>query len=73
MRLSEIPQLQGASPAEKIELIDDLWASIPPDAMATPESHLEELEGRMRRLKESPEKALTPKEARGRIRARTGL
>lgn len=73
MHLTEIPQLQRATPAEKIELIDELWASIPPEAVSTPDSHLKELEDRMNRLKASPEKALTPEEARARIRARTGL
>jgi putative addiction module component (TIGR02574 family) len=73
MHLTEIPQLQGATPAQKIELIDELWASIQPDAVSTPDSHLKELENRLSRVKESPEKALTPEEARARIRARTGL
>ena len=44
MHLTEIPQLQRATPVEKIELIDELWASIPPEAVSTPDSHLKELE-----------------------------
>jgi hypothetical protein len=73
MHLTEIPQLQSASPSEKIALIDELWASIPPESVPTPVSHLHELSQRLDQLGEAPAKALTPEEARTRIRARTGL
>jgi putative addiction module component (TIGR02574 family) len=73
MHLTEIPQLQSASPSEKIALIDELWASIPPESVPTPVSHLTELAQRLAQLGETPTKALSPEEARTRIRARTGL
>jgi putative addiction module component (TIGR02574 family) len=73
MHLTEIPQLRSATPDEKIELIDELWASIPPESVATPDSHLAELNRRMARLEQESGKALTPEEARARLRARTGL
>jgi putative addiction module component (TIGR02574 family) len=73
MRLAEIPQLKSATPQQKIELIDELWASIPPESLPTPESHLTELQKRLAELEKNPEKALSPEEARARIRARTGL
>jgi putative addiction module component (TIGR02574 family) len=73
MHLTEIPQLQSASPAEKIALIDELWASIPPESVATPASHLTELTLRLARLAQEPAQALSPEDARARIRARTGL
>lgn len=73
MKLAEIPQLKAASPAEKIELIDELWASIPREALPTPASHLAELNRRVAAVQNHPDRALTPEEARKRIRAKTGL
>ena len=73
MRLAEIPALQAASPTEKIELIDELWASIPPGALPTPDSHLNELQRRSSAVEADPSHALTPEEARRRIRSQTGL
>lgn len=73
MHLTEIPRLQSATPTEKIALIDELWASIPPESVATPASHLAELAKRIASLEQAPDKALPPDEARARIRARTGL
>jgi len=73
MRLAEIPELQSASATEKIELIDELWASIPRDSLPTPISHLTELERRVTEVAEDPARALTPEEARQRIRSKTGL
>ncbi len=73
MHLTEIPQLRSATPDEKIELIDELWASIPAESVTTPDSHIAELNRRMARADAVPGKALTPEEARSRLRARTGL
>ncbi|MGA2051994.1 MAG: addiction module protein [Opitutales bacterium] len=73
MTIAEIPQLKSASPAEKIALIDELWASIPPEKLPIPKSHLEELERRVAAIKKDPSRALTPAEARKRIRQKTGL
>jgi len=73
MRLTDIPQLQSATSDEKIELIDELWASIPPESVVTPDSHVAELNRRIASLGEEPKKALTPEEARARLRARSGL
>lgn len=73
MRLTEIPQLRSATPDEKIELIDEIWASIPAELVVTPESHIAELNRRMARVEQDPGKALTPEEARARLRTRTGL
>ena len=73
MHLADFPQLKSATPQQKIELIDELWASIPPDAVPTPESHVSELNQRLGALSRDPAKALSPEEARSRIRQRTGL
>ncbi len=73
MKLAEIPALKTATPAEKIELIDELWASIPHDALLTPDSHLRKLDQRLTAVQQNPGSALTPEQARQRIRAKTGL
>lgn len=73
MKLAEIPELRAASPAEKIKLIDELWASIPRESLPTPKSHLAELNRRVAASEKDPSRALTPEEARKRIRAKTGL
>lgn len=73
MKLAEIPKLKAATPAEKIALIDEIWASIPRESLPTPKSHLAELDRRVAAVKKDPSRALTPEEARRRIRARTGL
>ncbi len=73
MHLADFPQLKSATPQQKLEFIDELWASIPADAVATPPSHLTELDRRITALQHDPKKALTPEEARARIRERTGF
>jgi len=73
MKLAEIPELRAASPEEKIELIDELWASIPRESLASPQSHLQRLDQRVAAVHEDPSRALTSEDARRRIRAKTGL
>lgn len=73
MRLAQIPDLQGATPEQKIELIDELWASIPRESLPTPPSHLDELNRRVDAVQNDPSRALTPEEARRVIRTKSGL
>ena len=73
MHLADFPQLTSATPQQKLELIDELWASIPPEAVPTPEAHVTELNRRLEAVVRDPTKALSPEEARARIRQRTGL
>jgi putative addiction module component (TIGR02574 family) len=73
MTLAEIPQLKSASPAEKLALIDELWASIPLEKLPIQKSHLAELNRRVIAVKKDPRRALTPTEARKQIRQKTGL
>ena len=64
MHLADFPRLKAATPQRKLDLIDELWESIPPDAVATPASHVNELERRLDALQHDPNKALLPDEAR---------
>ena len=71
--MAEIPQLNSASPEQKLALINELWARIPPAPLPRPSTHLTELEKRLADLRAHPEKALTPEAARARIRTLSGL
>ncbi|MBI5768038.1 MAG: addiction module protein [Verrucomicrobia bacterium] len=73
MHLADFPQLKSATPQQKLELIDEIWATIPPEAVATPASHVAELDRRLSALERDSKKTLSPEEARIRIRQRTGL
>ncbi len=73
MKASTIPQIQQASTADKLELIDDLWASIPPSEVAPLDSHLAELDKRLKAYAENPNGALDADSARARLRKITGL
>ena len=55
MKLAEIPQLRAASPAEKIELIDETWASIPRESLPAPRAHLTSTGGQSLRAAERPQ------------------
>ena len=69
MRATEIPNIDRLSIAEKIDLIEDLWALV--DREAGPpqlsDSQLEELERRYREAKARPEIMLSRKELNERI------
>ena len=73
MHLAEIPQLNSASPRQKLALIDELWASIPPAALPTPSAHVTELDQSLADLRTPPKKSLTPEAARARLRTLSGL
>ena len=73
MHIADFPQLKSATPQQKLELSDELWASIPPEAVPTPESYVAELSRRLDALGRDPTKALAPEEARARILKRTGI
>ena len=73
MHLAEIPQLNSASPEQKLAWIDELWASIPLAALPTPSAHLTEWDQRLADLRAHPEKVLSPAAARARILTLSGL
>ena len=72
MRINDIPQITKLSTLEKILLVEDLWDSIASDesAVPVPQSHMEELDRRLKRYGSSPGKLLSLEELRTRIEKR---
>ncbi|MBM4308090.1 MAG: addiction module protein [Deltaproteobacteria bacterium] len=69
MRVSDMHEITKLSTPEKILLVEDLWDSIASDesSVPVPQSHMEELDRRMRRYEASPGNLLTLDELRTRI------
>jgi len=70
LKLSDFPQIAGASVDQKIALIDQIWeqvrrASSEQDVRAT---HLETLDKRLKMVQEDLTLALSPSEARSQLR-----
>jgi putative addiction module component (TIGR02574 family) len=72
MRASEIPEIIKLSTLEKILLVEDLWDSIASDesAVPVPQSHMEELDRRLKRYGSHPGTLLSLDELRTRIEKR---
>jgi putative addiction module component (TIGR02574 family) len=64
MRAREIPEIVKLSTPEKILLIEDLWDSIVSDesAVPVPQSHMEELDRRLKRYGSPPGNLLSLEE-----------
>jgi putative addiction module component (TIGR02574 family) len=62
------------SPAEKLQLVQDLWDDLAatPQAVPIPEWQIEELQRREEHLKANPETALSWDEVKRQIRSRYG-
>ncbi|MGL4550349.1 MAG: addiction module protein [Gemmataceae bacterium] len=62
------------SPAEKLQLVEDLWDDIAgtPDAVPVQDWQKEELARRKQNLQDNPGSALTWEEVKRRVRARHG-
>ena len=73
MRTS-LSELLKLSEAERTQLAQDLWDSIPAASEALPLSaeQLEELEGRLAEHRADPASAISAEEARARLRERFG-
>jgi putative addiction module component (TIGR02574 family) len=56
MHLNDIPEIARLSTAEKILLVEDLWESIASNetSVPVPQSHIEELDRRLRRHNSHP-------------------
>lgn len=72
MRASDIPELTKLSTPEKILLVEDLWDSIASDesAVPIPQSHLEELNKRLKRYESTPGSLLSLDELQTRLERR---
>jgi putative addiction module component (TIGR02574 family) len=69
IHLSELLKL---TPAERIQLAQDLWDSLPEDAVPLTEEQLRELERRLAEHEANPGFALPWSEVRARLEARFG-
>lgn len=72
MQISDIPEIGKLSTPEKILLIEDIWDSIASDesAVPVPQSHMEELDRRLKRYDSSPGTLLSLEELRTRVERR---
>ncbi len=72
MRVSDIPEIAKLSTPEKILLIEDLWDSIASGEsfVPVPQSHLEELDRRLKRYESGPGNLLDLEELQTRIEKR---
>ena len=66
MRITDIPEIANLSTPEKILLVEDLWDSISSDEVqiAVPQSHIDELERRLKKYQAAPENLLSLEELR---------
>jgi len=73
MRVSDISEIAQLSTPEKILLVEDLWDSIASDesSVLTPESHMEELDRRLKCYESNPGNLLSLEELQGRIEKRS--
>jgi putative addiction module component (TIGR02574 family) len=72
MRVSDISEIKKLSTPEKILLVEDLWDSIVSDesVVPVPQSHMEELDIRIKRHEAAPGNLLSLEELRTRIERR---
>lgn len=72
MRVSDIPEIIKLSTPEKILLVEDLWDSIASNesAIPVPQSHMEELDKRLKRYTYAHGNLLSLEELRTRIEKR---
>jgi len=72
MRVSDISEIKKMSTPEKILLVEDLWDSIATDEseVPVPQSHMEELDRRLKRYEAAQGELLSLAELRIRIESR---
>ena len=72
--MSDLPlsELLKLTPAERIQLAQDLWDSIPEDAVSLSEEQIRELERRLAEHEANPGSAIPWAEVRARLQARFG-
>ncbi len=72
MHISDIPEITKLSTPEKILLVEDLWDNIASDesVVPVPQSHMDELDKRLKRYELGPGNLLSFEELRTRIESR---
>lgn len=72
MRISDIPEITKLSTPEKILLVEDLWDNIASDesVVPVPQSHIDELDKRLKRYELGPGNLLSFEELRKKIERR---
>jgi len=72
VRASDIPEITKLTTAEKILLVEDLWDSIASDesVVPVPQSHLEELDNRLKKYESAPGNLLSLEELRANVERR---
>ena len=72
MRVIDLPQIAQLSIPEKILLVEDLWDSIASSesSVPVPETHIEELDRRLKHYKSNPGDLLSLEELQARIQKR---
>ncbi len=72
MRIRDIPEITKLNTPEKILLVEDLWDNIASDesGVPVPQSHMDELDKRLKRYELGPGNLLSLKELRTRIENR---
>jgi len=70
LKLSDFPQITDASVDQKIELIDEIWENVRRASLGQKvrPAHLDILEQRLKAVREDFTLALSPTEARSRLR-----
>ena len=72
MKVSDIPEIAKLSAPEKILLVEDLWDSISSDEsiVPVPQSHIDELDRRLKRYESASGRLLTIEELQANIEKR---
>lgn len=72
MRISDIPEITKLSTPEKILLVEDLWDNIASNesVIPVPQSHMDELDKRLKNYELGPGNLLSFEELRTRIESR---
>ena len=72
MKLNDIPEIAKLSAPEKILLVEDLWDSISLDEsdVPVPQSHIDELDRRLKKYKSAGGRLLTVEELQAKIEKR---
>jgi putative addiction module component (TIGR02574 family) len=72
MKVSDIPEIAKLSAPEKILLVEDLWDSISSDEsiVPVPQSHIDELDRRLKRYESAGGRLLTIEELQANIEKR---